>query len=98
LEAAPTATSGLIHLLHFLAATFRRRHLRRGLFDGVALITDVILLLGAGIIGFFAFMLTTTAAHKPSPLLLDLGGYPPEHLPSGPAPGRLLLIIIIHQY
>jgi hypothetical protein len=37
---------GLIHLLHFLAATFRRGRPGRSILKGVALLTEVALLLG----------------------------------------------------
>jgi hypothetical protein len=83
-------TTALVHLLHFLAATFGSWRLSRGLFGGIALITDVALIFSLGGWGsfLFAFMLATTVttAHE---LLLFVSGF--GYISASKGPKRLVL-------
>jgi hypothetical protein len=68
----PVSAEGLLQPQHFLAATFRGRPVRWGSREGVALRTDINLLLILRGLFLFSFLLTTTAAiaHDSSPFSL----------------------------
>jgi len=80
----PVSADGLIHFLHFLAAALRRGRLRGGVLKGIALMTEVTLLLGLSGRRFCILLLAiTVTTHKQSPFPLVEGIFSLEIRHSG---------------